>query len=47
MHGSEPLFVPLLNGAEKPEAVRLRQNLFEESWAKVDGRIQVSPTATC
>ncbi|POR31822.1 Uncharacterized protein TPAR_07934 [Tolypocladium paradoxum] len=39
-HGSEPLFVPLLNGAERPEAVRLRQRLFEESWAKVDGRIQ-------
>ncbi|KND90156.1 Origin recognition complex subunit 3 [Tolypocladium ophioglossoides CBS 100239] len=40
VHDLEPLFVPLLNGAEKPEAVRLRQRLFEESWAKVDGRIQ-------
>ncbi|PHH89036.1 hypothetical protein CDD83_6733 [Cordyceps sp. RAO-2017] len=34
------LFVPLLNGAEKAECVRLRQQLFEESWARIDGRIQ-------
>lgn len=40
--GSEPLFAPLLNGAETPECVRLRQQLFEESWAQIDGRIQVS-----
>ncbi|KAM0299196.1 hypothetical protein ACHAPM_007960 [Fusarium culmorum] len=33
-------FVPLLNGAEKPEFVQLRETLFQESWTKVDGRIQ-------
>ncbi|XEU98733.1 hypothetical protein FSHL1_004020 [Fusarium sambucinum] len=33
-------FVPLLNGAEKPEFVNLRETLFQESWAKVDERIQ-------
>ncbi|RGP60063.1 origin recognition complex subunit 3 [Fusarium sporotrichioides] len=33
-------FVPLLNGAEKPEFVHLRETLFQESWTKVDGRIQ-------
>jgi origin recognition complex subunit 3 len=35
-------FVPLLNGAEKPELVQLREALFQESWAKVDERIEVS-----
>ncbi|UZP33679.1 hypothetical protein NXS19_001495 [Fusarium pseudograminearum] len=33
-------FVPLLNGAEKPEFVQLRETLFQESWTKVDERIQ-------
>ncbi|KAF4465306.1 origin recognition complex subunit 3 [Fusarium albosuccineum] len=33
-------FVPLLNGAEKPELVQLRETLFQESWAKVDERIE-------
>ncbi|KAF4946231.1 hypothetical protein FGADI_11365 [Fusarium gaditjirri] len=33
-------FVPLLNGAEKPELVKLRERLFQESWAKTDERIQ-------
>jgi hypothetical protein len=39
---SSSSFVPLLNGAEKPEFVHLRETLFEESWTKVDKRIQVS-----
>lgn len=38
---SDRLFVPLLNGAEKPECVALRQQLFENGWSKIDGRIQV------
>ncbi|KAJ4272231.1 Origin recognition complex subunit 3 [Fusarium torreyae] len=33
-------FVPLLNGAEKPELVQLRETLFQESWAKIDERIE-------
>ncbi|RKL07781.1 hypothetical protein BFJ68_g9819 [Fusarium oxysporum] len=33
-------FVPLLNGAEKPEFVKLRERLFQESWAKIDERIE-------
>ncbi|KAF5023921.1 hypothetical protein F66182_4001 [Fusarium sp. NRRL 66182] len=33
-------FVPLLNGAELPEFVHLRETLFQESWAKVDERIE-------
>uniref|UniRef100_A0A0D2X8G7 Uncharacterized protein n=1 Tax=Fusarium oxysporum (strain Fo5176) TaxID=660025 RepID=A0A0D2X8G7_FUSOF len=36
-------FVPLLNGAEKPEFVKLRERLFQESWAKIDERIEVRP----
>ncbi|XP_044714923.1 origin recognition complex subunit [Hirsutella rhossiliensis] len=40
VHDSEPLFAPLLNGAEKPEYVRLRQQLFEASWARIDDRMQ-------
>ncbi|RDA83590.1 hypothetical protein CP532_4766 [Ophiocordyceps camponoti-leonardi (nom. inval.)] len=39
-NSEEPLFVPLLNGAEKMEFVKLRQRLFEEGWGKVEGRIQ-------
>jgi origin recognition complex subunit 3 len=35
-------FVPLLNGAEKSELVKLRERLFQESWAKIDERIEVS-----
>jgi origin recognition complex subunit 3 len=34
--------VPLLNGAEKPEFVQLRETLFQERWAKIDERIEVS-----
>ena len=34
-------FVPLLNGAEKQVFVKLREKLYEASWAKIDGRIQV------
>ncbi|PWI65168.1 hypothetical protein PCL_07345 [Purpureocillium lilacinum] len=37
---AEPLFVPLLNGKESAASVRLRQRLYEESWAKVDARLQ-------
>ncbi|CAM1507191.1 Fc.00g068320.m01.CDS01 [Cosmosporella sp. VM-42] len=33
-------FVSLLNGAEKPEFVQLRETLFQECWGKVDKRIQ-------
>ncbi|RBR08560.1 hypothetical protein FVER53590_01340 [Fusarium verticillioides] len=33
-------FVPLLNGAEKSELVKLRERLFQESWAKIDERIE-------
>jgi hypothetical protein len=36
-----PMFVPLLNGAEGEQFVRLRQRRFEESWGLVDDRIQV------
>lgn len=35
-------FIPLLNGSEKAGCVALRQKLYEESWAKVEDRIQVS-----
>ncbi|KOS20321.1 Origin recognition complex subunit 3 [Escovopsis weberi] len=38
-HGAS-LFVPLLNGAEGPEFVQLRQRLFEESWGMVERRIR-------
>ncbi|RGP75437.1 origin recognition complex subunit 3 [Fusarium longipes] len=33
-------FVPLLNGAEKPVFVQLREASFQESWAKIDQRIE-------
>ncbi|KAF9781958.1 hypothetical protein IL306_012380 [Fusarium sp. DS 682] len=33
-------FVPLLNGAEKPEFVKLRERLFQDSWAKIEERIE-------
>ncbi|KAF4978044.1 hypothetical protein FZEAL_5509 [Fusarium zealandicum] len=33
-------FVPLLNGAEKHELVHLRESLFQQSWAKIDERIE-------
>lgn len=39
-------FVPLLNGAESPEFVHLRESLFQESWAKIDDRIQVCDPTT-
>ncbi|PMB73055.1 Origin recognition complex subunit 3 [Beauveria bassiana] len=34
------LFVPLLNGAESVACVQERHRLYEESWARVDSRIQ-------
>lgn len=34
------MFVPLLNGAEGPDFVRLRERLYEESWGRIEGRIQ-------
>ncbi|KAJ6445690.1 Carbamoyl-phosphate synthase arginine-specific large chain [Purpureocillium lavendulum] len=37
---AESLFVPLLSGKESAECVRLRQRLYEDSWAKVDARLQ-------
>jgi hypothetical protein len=36
------VFSSLLNDAEKPEFVQLREKAFQESWAKVDERIKVS-----
>ncbi|KAG9255112.1 origin recognition complex subunit 3 N-terminus-domain-containing protein [Emericellopsis atlantica] len=33
-------FVPLLNGAERPDFVKLRAQLYRESWGKVESRIQ-------
>ncbi|KAK7745306.1 Origin recognition complex subunit 3 [Cytospora paraplurivora] len=33
-------FVPLLNGAEKPEFVSLRQRLFLDAWSAIDARVQ-------
>lgn len=36
-------FVPLFNGAEKPELVELRQRQFAASWATINARIQVRP----
>jgi origin recognition complex subunit 3 len=37
-----PPFPALFNGAEGPEAVRLRKQLFETAWPVLEGRIQVS-----
>lgn len=34
-------FQPLLGGAENDECVRLRQQLFNETWSRVDSRIHV------
>ena len=39
-------FIPLLNGSEKASCVALRQKLYEESWAKIEDRIQVSNQST-
>jgi origin recognition complex subunit 3 len=36
----ESLFVPLLGGAESPACVRLREKVFEKSWAAVEDRVQ-------
>ncbi|KAH6854476.1 origin recognition complex subunit 3 N-terminus-domain-containing protein [Chaetomium sp. MPI-CAGE-AT-0009] len=33
-------FPPLFNGAESPDAVRLRRELFETAWPVLEGRIQ-------
>ncbi|RYP44927.1 hypothetical protein DL768_008672 [Monosporascus sp. mg162] len=35
-----PVFQPLFDGVENEECVRLRQRVFEDSWSKIDGRIQ-------
>ncbi|KAH7326553.1 origin recognition complex subunit 3 N-terminus-domain-containing protein [Stachybotrys elegans] len=41
LDGNEPpIFVPLLNGQEKPDCVQQRQALFEASWAMIDERVQ-------
>ncbi|KAL7799154.1 origin recognition complex subunit 3 N-terminus domain-containing protein [Trichoderma ceciliae] len=37
---SSSWFTPLLNGAESPACVQLRERLLGESWAMVDARIQ-------
>jgi origin recognition complex subunit 3 len=37
-----PAFPALFNGAEGPDAVRLRKELFETAWPVLEGRIQVS-----
>jgi origin recognition complex subunit 3 len=34
-------FVPLLGGAESLDYVKLREQLFEESWGKINGQIKV------
>ncbi|RYP64646.1 hypothetical protein DL769_006595 [Monosporascus sp. CRB-8-3] len=34
------VFQPLFEGVENEECVRLRQRVFEDSWSKIDGRIQ-------
>lgn len=34
-------FQPLLGGAESDECARLRQQLFHETWSRIDSRIQV------
>lgn len=38
--GNDSLFVPLLGGAESPACVRLREKVFEKSWAAVEGQVQ-------
>jgi origin recognition complex subunit 3 len=38
---SESAFTPLFNGAESPDAVRLRKGLFETAWPVLEARIQV------
>ncbi|RYP93505.1 hypothetical protein DL770_000389 [Monosporascus sp. CRB-9-2] len=37
---ADPVFQPLFDGVENEECVRLRQRVFEDSWSKIDGRIQ-------
>jgi origin recognition complex subunit 3 len=37
----EPAFPPLFNGAESPDAVQLRKQLYETSWPVLEDRIQV------
>jgi hypothetical protein len=34
-------FKPLLNGAEAPEFVELRQQLFKDTWEVIESRVQV------
>lgn len=37
----KPLFPALFDGAESEDCARLRQKLYEKTWASVDARIQV------
>jgi origin recognition complex subunit 3 len=37
----EAEFPPLFNGAESPDAVRVRKQLFETAWPVLEDRIQV------
>ncbi|KAL2159204.1 hypothetical protein VTH06DRAFT_2636 [Thermothelomyces fergusii] len=37
---SGPAFPPLFNGAESPDAVKLRKDLFETAWPVLETRIQ-------
>jgi len=39
---AESAFPALFNGAESPEAVKLRKELFDTAWPVLEGRIQVS-----
>ncbi len=39
--GREGTFVPLLDGLESPECVKLREELFETAWPGLEGRMQV------
>ncbi|KAL2018872.1 hypothetical protein VTK56DRAFT_297 [Thermocarpiscus australiensis] len=36
----DPAFPPLFNGAERPDAARLRKELFETAWPVLEDRIQ-------
>lgn len=35
-------FPPLFNGAERPDAVQLRQDLFATAWPVLEARVQVN-----
>jgi len=40
-HGATSAFVPLLNGAELPEWVGRREELFNKCWSRVNADVQV------